>query len=93
MSPRAKLAVVVVAVLLLATGSLGYVLHSAHRGPQQAAADGSFTLEGSGLYFRDTATGRIARQSLSTPRGARTGGGPVCERIYASWDTAGSLRP
>ncbi|MGW2813238.1 TolB family protein [Streptomyces sp. NPDC001415] len=92
MSPRTKLAVVVVAVLLLATGSLGYVLHSAHRDPQQAAADGSFTLEGPGLYFRDTATGRIARRPLGAPNGSRTGGGPECERFYAVGDTAVCLR-
>ncbi|MFF4182485.1 TolB family protein [Streptomyces sp. NPDC001691] len=92
MKPRVKLAVVVVAVLLLATGSLGYVLHSARRGPQQAAADASFTLEGPGLYFRDTATGRIARQPLGAPGSARTGGGPECERFYAAGDTAVCLR-
>ncbi|MFG3281696.1 TolB family protein [Streptomyces sp. NPDC048111] len=92
MRPRAKLAVLVTAVLLLAAGSLGYVLHSTHRGAQRAAADGSFTLEGPGLYFRDTATGRIAHQPLGTPNAARRGGGPACERFYAAGDTAVCLR-
>ncbi|MFE9401411.1 TolB family protein [Streptomyces sp. NPDC006530] len=92
MNPRARLAVLVTAVLLLAAGSLGYVLHSAHQKPQQAAQDGSFTLDGPGLYFRDTATGRIAHQPLGTPRGARAGGGPECERFYAAGDTAVCLR-
>lgn len=87
-----RLAVVVIAVLLLAGGSLGYVLHARHREspPQQADADGSFGLDEPGLYFRDPATGRVARLPA---RGApRVGGGPSCDRFYAAGERALCLR-
>ncbi|MFD9794292.1 hypothetical protein ACFWXK_25455 [Streptomyces sp. NPDC059070] len=92
LSARRRLAVVVVAVLVLAGGSLGYVLHARDRdGAQQAVADASFTLSAPGLYFRDTATGRVARRPLGTP-GPRAAGGPSCERFYAAGGTALCLR-
>ncbi|WP_329403474.1 hypothetical protein [Streptomyces melanogenes] len=87
-----RLAVVVIAVLVLAGGSLGYVWHARHRErpPQQAAADGSFTLDEPGLYFRDSATGRVARLPA---RGApRVTGGPSCDRFYAAGERALCLR-
>ncbi|MEU6017691.1 hypothetical protein ABZ826_27715 [Streptomyces sp. NPDC047515] len=96
--PGTRIAVVVAAVLLLAGGSVGYALHAKHRSDgQRGVADASFTLDGPSLYFRDTATGRVAHQPLAdTPEargpGARTTGGPSCERFYASGDTGLCLR-
>ncbi|MFI5749249.1 TolB family protein [Streptomyces sp. NPDC051644] len=93
LSPRARIAVVVAAVLLLAGGSVGYALHAEHRSQgQRADADASFTLGGPALYFRDTATGRVAHQPRAGDSGARTTGGPSCDRFYASGDTALCLR-
>ncbi|MFF0746885.1 hypothetical protein ACFYVL_41530 [Streptomyces sp. NPDC004111] len=95
MKPRTRqlrLVLVVAAVLLLGGGSLGYVLHARQREAPaaQAHADASFTLARPGLYFRDTATGRVARQ----PGGKvpRVAGGPSCERFYAAGDRALCLR-
>ncbi|MEU9848480.1 hypothetical protein [Streptomyces sp. NPDC047985] len=91
--PRARIAVLVAAVLLLTGGSVGYALHAQHRTRgQQAAADASFTVSGPALYFRDTATGRVARRPLAAPPGARTPGGPACDRFHASGDHAVCLR-
>ncbi|MFI1104085.1 TolB family protein [Streptomyces melanogenes] len=82
-----RLAAVVIAVLLLAGGSLGYVLHARHRErPQQVAAEDSFTLDEPGLYFRDSATGRVAR--LPARGGPRVTGGPSCDRFYAAGERA-----
>ncbi|MFE5093745.1 TolB family protein [Streptomyces sp. NPDC056638] len=93
LGPRARIAVVVAAVLLLAGGSVGYALHAEHRAEgQRADADASFTLGGPALYFRDTVTGRVAHQPLAGTAGARTPGGPACDRFYASSDTALCLR-
>ncbi|MER6502787.1 hypothetical protein ABT218_26280 [Streptomyces sp. NPDC001455] len=93
LGPRARIAVLVAAVLLLAGGSVGYALHAQHRTPaQQAEADASFTVTGPALYFRDTATGRVARRPLAAPPGTRTPGGPACDRFYASGDHAVCLR-
>ncbi|WP_433544179.1 TolB family protein (plasmid) [Streptomyces sp. CA-294286] len=95
MSPRTRqlrLALVVATVLLLGGGSLGYVLHARQRAlpPQQAHAEASFTLAEPGLYFRDAATGRVARQ----PGGPapREAGGPSCERFHAAGPRALCLR-
>ncbi|MFE9634560.1 TolB family protein [Streptomyces sp. NPDC006463] len=96
MKPRPqqlRLALVVAAVLLLAGGSLGYVLHARHRDrpAQQAHADGSFRLDRPGFYFRDSATGLVARGSGS-PEGSRVTGGPACDRFYAAGERALCLR-
>ncbi|MFB6711089.1 MULTISPECIES: TolB family protein [unclassified Streptomyces] len=96
--PRTRIAVVVAAVLLLVGGSVGYALHAKHRSDgRRGVADASFTLGGPALYFRDTATGRVAHQPLvGAPGGrgpdTRTTGGPVCERFYAAGDTGLCLR-
>ncbi|MFE6662360.1 hypothetical protein ACFVFH_02165 [Streptomyces sp. NPDC057697] len=105
LGPRARIAVVVTAVLLLVGGSVGYVLHARQRTEgQRTGADASFALGGPALYFRDTASGRVAHQPLAGARppgarpavvrtgGARTTGGPVCDRFYASEDGALCLR-
>lgn len=93
LGPRARIAVLVAAVLLLVAGSVGYVLHAEARSDgQRGAADASFTLDGPALYFRDTATGRVAHQPLAEPRGDRTTGGPVCDRFHAGGGTALCLR-
>ncbi|MGW2110535.1 TolB family protein [Streptomyces sp. NPDC001948] len=100
LGPRARIAVVVAAVLLLAGGSVGYVMHAGQRtNGQRAEADASFTLGGPALYFRDTAGGRVAHQPLPGARtgdarttDARTRGGPACDRFYASGGDALCLR-
>ncbi|MFI1395987.1 TolB family protein [Streptomyces sp. NPDC020681] len=91
-SRHLRLALVVVAVLVLAGCSLGYVLHARHRGhpPQPADADGSFTITEPGLYFRDAATGRVARSP--GPDTPAVSGGPSCERFYAAAERALCLR-
>ncbi|MCX5206347.1 hypothetical protein OG897_33690 [Streptomyces sp. NBC_00237] len=91
-SRQLRLVLVVAAVLLLGGGSLGYVLHARQRDApaQQVGADASFTLAEPGLYFRDAATGRIARQpGRQAPRVA---GGPSCDRFYAAGERALCLR-
>ncbi|MCT2543795.1 hypothetical protein [Streptomyces atratus] len=71
LGPRARIAVVVAAVLLLAGGSVGYVMHAEQRTKgQRTEADASFALGGPALYFRDTAGGRIAHQPLPAARAA-----------------------
>ncbi|KQV12040.1 MULTISPECIES: hypothetical protein [unclassified Kitasatospora] len=88
LSPRARLAVVLLAVLLLGGGSLGYVLRAReHATPQQTTADASFTLAGPRLYYRDGDTGRVAYRP-PTPESAPVTGGPSCERFHAAGDTA-----
>lgn len=94
MTPRRqklRTALVALAVLLLAGGSLGYVLHARHR--EQASrqgVDGSFALAAPGLYFRDAATGRIAH--ASGPGGAGARGGPACDRFHAAANRVLCLR-
>ncbi|MFG2997397.1 TolB family protein [Streptomyces sp. NPDC048340] len=95
MKPRPRQlrsALVLLAVLLLAGGSLGYVLHARNRElpSRPSAGDGSFGLAEPGLYFRDSATGLVARQSGSG--GPRVTGGPSCERFYTAGDRALCLR-
>lgn len=86
MNPRPpqlrRLTLVVLAVLLLGGGSLGYVLHARHRDLATPAADGSFSLAEPGLYYRDSATGQVARRSGSG--GPPAIGGPACERFYVA---------
>ncbi|MFI8437266.1 TolB family protein [Streptomyces sp. NPDC079020] len=105
LGPRSRVAVVAAAVLLLGGGSLGYALHAENRAEgQQVEADASFALEGPALYFRDSATGRVAHQPLAaspgtrattrvrSTTGARITGGPTCDRFYAAGDNALCLR-
>ncbi|MFD9482352.1 hypothetical protein [Streptomyces nojiriensis] len=90
-SRRLCLALVVTAVLLLAGGSLGYVLHARHRErPPGQQADASFGALEPGLYFRDTAGGRIAREG--GPGLPRVTGGPSCDRFHTAGDHALCLR-
>ncbi|MFJ3172025.1 TolB family protein [Streptomyces roseus] len=97
MNPRAtrprrlrRLLLVVLAVLLLGGGSLGYVLHARHRGLPAAAADGSFSLAEPGLYYRDSATGRVARHDGAG--GPPATGGPACERFHTAGERVLCLR-
>ncbi|MEU9316664.1 hypothetical protein [Streptomyces sp. NPDC048295] len=103
LGPRARIAVVVAVVLLLAGGSVGYVMHARQRAEsERTEADASFALTGPALYFRDTASGRVAHQPSAGNRevrtagartsAARTTGGPACDRFYASQDGALCLR-
>ncbi|MGP3689080.1 hypothetical protein ACTVZO_31015 [Streptomyces sp. IBSNAI002] len=89
---RLRLALVVTAVLLLAGGSLGYVLHARQRDrpARPAEASASFGLAEPGLYFRDTATGRVARHTA--PDGPRVPEGPSCDRFHAAGEHALCLR-
>ncbi|WP_327280637.1 TolB family protein [Streptomyces sp. NBC_01205] len=94
MNPRPpqlrRLTLVVLAVLLLGGGSLGYVLHARHRDLATPAADRSFSLAEPGLYYRDSATGQVARRSGSG--GPPATGGPACERFYVAGERALCLR-
>ncbi|MFJ8431413.1 hypothetical protein ACIQ9P_08930 [Kitasatospora sp. NPDC094019] len=76
------------ALLVLVGGSAGYVLHARQRddGPKLVGAEATFTLDRPGLYYRDTATGRVARSPDGTPDG------PSCARFYAAGDRALCLR-
>ncbi|MEU9015509.1 hypothetical protein AB0D12_38625 [Streptomyces sp. NPDC048479] len=89
LSPRARILVIVLAVVVLSGAAAGYTFR-ASRDRQQASSDSGFTLALPGLYFRDTAGGRVARR----PQGgdSRTAGGPSCERFYAAGGTALCLR-
>ncbi|WP_406385834.1 hypothetical protein [Streptomyces sp. NBC_01618] len=44
------------------------------------------------MYFRDTASGRVAHQPRAATPAVRTAGGPGCDRFYASGDSALCLR-
>lgn len=98
LSLRARVVVIVFAVVVLAGVAVGYTLRAAADGAQPAAAAASFTLDGPRLYFRSTGAGagRIAYLPASGPgsgpgsgpRDARTAGGPACERFYAAGGTA-----
>ncbi|MGW4381446.1 hypothetical protein [Kitasatospora sp. NPDC004531] len=89
----ARLVVLMVVVVTMLGGALGFALHTCHRdGPHRIVrADATFTLDEPGLYYRDAASGRIAR----TPHpvgGTAIVGGPSCERFYAAGDRALCLR-
>lgn len=75
---KARPVVLIAAALVLLGGSLGYVLHARQRngGQRLVAAESSFTLDEPGLYYRDTASGRVAR-SPGVPDG------PSCVRFHA----------
>ncbi|MEV4945934.1 hypothetical protein [Streptomyces sp. NPDC053755] len=90
---RARLWALVLAVLLLGGGATAYTFRAAERTAPRArpaAADPAFTLDGPAgrAFFRDTATGRVARQDPDVPGRARVAGGPVCDRFHASGSTA-----
>ncbi|MFE5297543.1 hypothetical protein [Streptomyces sp. NPDC056632] len=89
---RRRLWALVLGVLLLAGGATAYTLRAAvgRSDTAGATADAGFTLDtGSpgALWFRDTATGRVARQEPGAP-GARVALGPRCDRFHAAGDTA-----
>ncbi|MBT2450761.1 hypothetical protein J7F03_27555 [Streptomyces sp. ISL-43] len=93
---RARTAVVAAALLLLTGGSVGYALHAGARQdgrPGSASADASFTLDGPALYFRDSATGRVAHRPVPPDSaGAPTPGGPACDRFHTAGESALCLR-
>ncbi|MFJ5546367.1 hypothetical protein [Streptomyces sp. NPDC093225] len=88
---RHRLWTLVLGVLLLAGGATAYTLHAAGRpDPGAPGADAGFTLDSGSpgaLWFRDTATGRVARQDPAAP-GKRVALGPRCDRFHAAADTA-----
>ncbi|MEU6880584.1 hypothetical protein [Streptomyces sp. NPDC046712] len=88
MTTRARLWVLVLAVLLLGGGATAYTLRAAER-TVTSGGDPGLTLDGGPgrLYVRDTASGRVGRQDLGSPD-ARTVGGPLCDRFHAAGPTA-----
>ncbi|MEX0174284.1 TolB family protein [Streptomyces sp. LMG1-1-1.1] len=94
LSARARVGVLVLALLLLGGGATAYTLRAAS-GRQAAAAgtaDAGFTLDGAAaLYARDTASGRIARVDPAAP-GGRVVGGPSCDRFHAAGPTVVCLQ-
>ncbi|MET7619578.1 hypothetical protein [Streptomyces sp. NPDC005408] len=89
LSPRARIAVIVLVVVVLSGAAAGYTVRAA-KDRQQASADSGFTLARRGLYFQDTGSGRTARQPGDG--GPRATGGPSCDRFYAAGGTALCLR-
>ncbi|GAA2806989.1 PD40 domain-containing protein [Streptomyces showdoensis] len=77
--------------LLLLGGATAYTLRAAadHPSARAEGADAGFGLDGhpGALYFRDTASGRVARQDPAAPA-ARRVGGPRCDRFHAAGSTA-----
>ncbi|MFF3318845.1 hypothetical protein ACFYV5_25545 [Streptomyces sp. NPDC003035] len=92
MTTRARLWVLVLAVLLLGGGATAYTLRAADRTVTSSGGAG-LTLDGAPghLYVRDTVSGRVGRQGLSAPD-SRTTGGPLCDRFHAAGPTALCLR-
>ncbi|MBT2438713.1 hypothetical protein J7E93_00935 [Streptomyces sp. ISL-36] len=88
---RTRLWGLVLAVVLLGGGATAYTLKAADRAAPPADATGgpALTLEGpaGGLFFRDTAAGRIGRQDPDA-RAPRAVGGPRCDRFHVSGPTA-----
>lgn len=86
-----RLWALVLGALLLVGGATAYTLRAAAEHPRAtvAGADAGFGLDGppGALYFRDTATGRVARQDPAAP-GSRLVGGPRCDRFHAAGGTA-----
>ncbi|MFE5658218.1 TolB family protein [Streptomyces sp. NPDC056517] len=90
-STRARVWILVLALVLLGGGATAYTLRAASGREAAVAgtADPGFTLERAtgALYTRDTASGRIARVDPSAP-GGRVVGGPSCDRFHAAGPTA-----
>ncbi|WP_369143630.1 hypothetical protein [Streptomyces sp. R44] len=89
-STRARVGILVLAVLLLGGGATVYTLRAASgRAAATGTADPGFTLDGGtgALYVRETAGGRIARVDPAAP-GGRVTGGPSCDRFHAAASTA-----
>ncbi|MEV8586142.1 hypothetical protein [Streptomyces sp. NPDC051180] len=88
LSARARVGVLVLALLLLGGGATAYTLRAASgRAEATGTADPGFTVVGGALYARDTATGRVARVDPAAP-GGRVAGGPSCDRFHAAGPTA-----
>ncbi|WP_083647563.1 hypothetical protein [Kitasatospora sp. CB01950] len=92
-APAARLVVLLVVVVTLLGSAVGFALHTCQRdGPHRIVrADATFTLDEPGLYYRDAASGRIAR-APHRDGGSAVAGGPSCERFYAAGDRALCLR-
>ncbi|MFI8765977.1 TolB family protein [Streptomyces sp. NPDC053792] len=89
-STRARVGILVLALLLLGGGATAYTLRAASgRAAATGTADPGFTLDGGtgALYVRDTASGRVARVDPAAP-GGRAAGGPSCDRFHAAGATA-----
>ncbi|MFD0372504.1 hypothetical protein [Streptomyces sp. NPDC127114] len=97
MTRHRSLWALVLGFLLLAGGAGAYTWHaaagrqaSAAEAGADAGADAGFTLDDGSpgaLWFRDTASGRVARLDASAP-GGRVALGPRCDRFHAAGDTA-----
>ncbi|MGW5777085.1 TolB family protein [Streptomyces sp. NPDC003863] len=89
-STRARVAILVLALLLLGGGATAYTLRAAEgRASTTGTAEPGFTLDGGtgALYVRDGASGRAARVDPAAP-GGRVAGGPSCDRFHAAGSTA-----
>ncbi|MFJ3902850.1 TolB family protein [Streptomyces sp. NPDC090025] len=93
---RRRLWALVIGILLLGGGATAYTLRAAAHQPggpgdtARTAADPGFTLDSGApgaLWFRDTGSGRVARQDPTAP-GSREVGGPRCDRFHAAGPTA-----
>ncbi|MFF8376661.1 hypothetical protein ACF07V_11080 [Streptomyces sp. NPDC015661] len=89
-STRARVGILVLALLLLGGGATAYTLRAASgHAAADSTADRGFTLDGGAgaLYVRDTVSGRVARVDPAAP-GGRVTGGPSCDRFHAAGSTA-----
>ncbi|MFI8101198.1 hypothetical protein [Streptomyces sp. NPDC086023] len=89
---RRRLWALLLGVLLLAGGATAYTVRAAGARPDPGTAtpDTGFMLDTGtpgALWFRDTATGRVARQDPGAP-GGRMPLGPRCDRFHAAGGTA-----
>ncbi|MEU8620763.1 hypothetical protein [Streptomyces sp. NPDC048623] len=89
---RRHLWALVLGFLLLAGGATAYTVRAAvgRTDDTAVAADAGFGLDGAppgALWFRDSATGRVARQDPAAP-GGRVALGPRCDRFHAAGPTA-----
>ena len=102
MTTRQRLLVLLVAVLVVATGSTAYALAELHRSrtvssrPPSVPTATAATLTGPRLVFRHTGLdqeyGVVAEVPLDDPGGARTFTGVSCDRVYAVATAASCLR-
>ncbi|MEU2546050.1 hypothetical protein ABZ618_11540 [Streptomyces roseolus] len=88
---RARVGIIVLALLLLGGGATAYTLRTAsgRTAATGTSAEPGFALDGGAgaLYARDSATGRVARVDPAAP-GGRTARGPACDRFHAAGGTA-----
>jgi hypothetical protein len=98
MTLRTRLAITLVAVLLLGGAAFGYVRHAADRSGDSSAGVTTVSLRpGPDLAVRSTSDsagyGHLAVVPAATPTGPRSVGAAQCVRVYAAGNRGVCLRP